>query len=837
MGAVAADAATVPQPINFLTMARQLVFTSAPQGLTPGRTGYGTVARHGDLRERLVPILESLSVFPSDWQPPPVICAFRLVEVGGTRFPVLSRLVDAGYDYTHRNHYLAHHLILDPAETEHAPPPPDIFLRWPGWLNRWEGPPRWLTERDVVNVAALPAAPSPPLPAQAWKTIAGDAGHAVLLLEGAQPANRVLRYAAGREGEILYLFRESIALLPAMERWHAKFTNCLQLAESLSAFRWAGVRAGSPAEAAITRAGVVLDLTRPETLPIIPTSATARMARGEARMPTRPATARTPPAPARPEPPPAAAERILPAPIPRARPPARQGASFWILAAVAGMVVGVVTVMIMLSIASHSSPTLALAPPTQPMAPAPPPIANTAIANEAVTNEQALLDIEQLAGQGKFLDALAQWKTFNDATPELAQAHVDVLNGKLVPGARQEWLDQVGQIAAQLEAGPANLTALSAQLAALHGVPRAWPFRNPEEMEKTENTLLTEFKFLGQLPDAPVWLVDDLTAAGSGPDYEDATAVVSIPELDALLGSATGKFQVSAASATSIILPAADQWFNFTVLNADFGPQSYLILHDASRGAAGGRFLQLEVEAPGKTRLTLRQFQPNGEIFQRYPANAPLRPVSREMWLHFAGEPPLRSFYLLLRRLDNTGIQPWKPVSVPLAWLAAEGAPATVTLPPWLVHNLSWHASAGQSFHLEPTNLSPAATLLPGLEGPPAPTPSAVQYPAADLTEKLKAKMRSEQNDLAQAQKDWQDLTDAANGPVDRRPPQGAIDLAAQTVKKLQHDLDQATAAANATAQADWPAAAAPWLLLYTVASKDTLIFLQFNPHETGPTP
>jgi hypothetical protein len=504
------------------------------------------------------------------------------------------------------------------------------------------------------------------------------------------------------------------------------------------------------------------------------------------------------------------------------------------------MVVGVVAVMIMLSLASHSSPTLALPPPTQPVAPAAAPVANPAIANEAVTNEQALLDIEQLAGEGKYLEALAQWKTFQDATPELAQAHVDVLNGKLLPGARQEWLDQVGQIASQLDAGVADLTALSAQLAALHGGPRAWPFPNPEEMEQAENTLLTQFKFLGQLPDAPVWVVDNLTAAGSGPDYQDATAVVSIPELDALLGSTTGKFQVSAAPATSIIPPPAESWFNFTVLNADFGPNSYLILHDASRGAAGGRFLQFEVEAPGKTRLTRltwRQFQPDGEIFQRYPANAPLRPVSREMWLHFSGEPPLRSFYLLLRRLDNTSIQPWKPVSVPLAWLSAQGAPATVALPPWLAHNLAWHASAGQSFQLEPTSLSPAAILLPGLDGPPAATPGAAQYPAADLAARLTAKMRSEQNDLVQAQKDWQDLTSAANGPVDRRPPQGAIDLAGQTVKKLQNDLNQAQAAAQATAQADWPATAAPWLLLYTVASKDTLIFLQFTPHEAGPTP
>jgi hypothetical protein len=709
-------------------------------------------------------------------------------------------------------------------------------LRWPGWLNRWEGPPRWLTESDLVNIAALPAAPTPPLPAQAWKSIAGDAGHAALLLEGAQPAHRVLRMAAGRESEILYLFRESAALLPVAERWHAEFTNCLQPAEFLSLFRWAAVRAGSPAEAAVTRSGVVLDLTKPETLPIMPTNATVRLARGEATMPAaRPAPARPPSAPARAEPMvvvPTPAERAIPGRLPAPRPKAQQGISFWILAALAGMVVGVLVVVLLLSTTAHSPPMLALPPPTQPVAPVLAPIAN-----EAVMNEQALMDIEQLADHGKFLDALAKWKDYSNATPELAQAHLDVLNSKLLPGARQEWLDAVGQISAQLNAGAANPAALAAQLAALHGDPRAWPFANPEEMEQAENALAVMLKFLGQLPDAPVWLVDDLTAARSGPDYQDATAVVSIPELDALLNSAGGKFQVSAAPATSITLPAAESWFTFKVLDVDFGAGSFLILHDASRGAAGGRFLQLEEEAPGKIRLTWRQFQPNADIFQRFPANAPLRPVSREMWVHFAGEPPLPSFYLLLRRLDNTAIQPWKPVGVPLAWLSVNGAPAMVALPPWLGNNLAWHASAGQSFHLEPTNLSPAATLLPALDLPPAPAPGATQYPATDLVEKLNEKMRGEQNDLARAQQDWQDLTDAAHGPASRQPPQGAIDLAAETVKKIQQNLDQASAAAQVAAQAGWPASAAPWLLFYTVASKDTLIFLQFNPHETGPTP
>ena len=47
-------------------MAQQLIFTSTPQGLEPGRSGYCTVARHKDIRHRLVRELERFSVYDFD---------------------------------------------------------------------------------------------------------------------------------------------------------------------------------------------------------------------------------------------------------------------------------------------------------------------------------------------------------------------------------------------------------------------------------------------------------------------------------------------------------------------------------------------------------------------------------------------------------------------------------------------------------------------------------------------------------------------------------------------------------------------------------------------------
>jgi len=294
-------------------MARQLVFTSAPQGLTPGRTGFSTVARHGDLRERLVPLLEGLSVYPPGWQPPPVICAFRLLDLGGTRIPVLSRVIDAGQDYTHRTNFLAHHLILDPDEIAAAPTPADIFLRWPGWLNRWASAPRWLAEADFVNLAALPPAASPALPAQTWGRLAGDPGRAALLIDGNQAATRVLRCAPGAEDDLLALFRESAALLDPGQAWRAEFTTCIQIADTGTAFRWAGLRAGSTADTASSRPGHVLDLTQPDTLPPAPINTAGR----QPANPLGPAIREAPRRPAVPPPKPTLQKSFTP-PLPTA---------------------------------------------------------------------------------------------------------------------------------------------------------------------------------------------------------------------------------------------------------------------------------------------------------------------------------------------------------------------------------------------------------------------------------------------------------------------------------------------------------------------------------------
>ncbi len=197
--------------------------------------------------------------------------------------------------------------------------------------------------------------------------------------------------------------------------------------------------------------------------------------------------------------------------------------------------------------------------------------------------------------------------------------------------------------------------------------------------------------------------------------------------------------------------------------------------------------------------------------------------------MHFSAAPPLPSFDLLLRRPDNTSYKSWTALRAPLEWLAVSGSPAKVALPPWLRNNLTWRSSGGQTFSLVPANLNAAAGSGSDQDLKPGPTLAEARYDAANLVNRLNAKVRDAETTLNQTQSQLQDLQTAMNGPVGLRPPQTAVDQTADTVKKIQSDMTTAGAAARAAAQPDWPGAVAPWMLTFSLSSKDSLTLVQFT--------
>ena len=360
-------------------MPLQLIFTSARQGLVPGRSGFCTVARHRAMPERLAQLLEALGT-PHEASTGATF-TFRLLEASGQRWYVLSRFVARGLDYTQRDNRLAHHLAFTQEEAMVLPPPAALAYRWDGWKDEWTGDPTWLEgEAKPLTLKAGPAL----TPAATWRQVAGTGAKAAWLVDATGPAEVALLNCADPE-TALRLLAESAALL-GKSSWAASFTTDAAVSGA-EGFRWCiGHVPGRTA----------IDLVTAAAQP----APTGDMAR--------------------------AAAMGLAAPAPAAAPTARQpkpAKSRDTSGPSAGLIVLVLAVVALASFLGWKvlqTPP----PPTPPVVTAPPPTPiDTAKADEIMKANLALKDIDGLIDREEFIDAAKLWFETSTLSPEFAAKH------------------------------------------------------------------------------------------------------------------------------------------------------------------------------------------------------------------------------------------------------------------------------------------------------------------------------------------------------------------------------------------------------------------------------
>lgn len=236
-------------------MPRQLIFTSVPAGLSPGRSGYCTVAKSAGIGERIAREIERLSAH----EPGEGECfTFNILRVAGETLALLTRYDDAGADYSGRASTIAHHLVFDTAEMAGLPPPADLARRFAGWCQRWQGQPRLLSDDPTLVFPGKPAA----LPAETWKRFAGDAGKAALFCDDAgRPKPGRLPAPGG--AETLALLAEASLLLED-KGWTNPFTTRIREPDTWASWRSSpGVIAatlpepGTGRRATLARSGVM----------------------------------------------------------------------------------------------------------------------------------------------------------------------------------------------------------------------------------------------------------------------------------------------------------------------------------------------------------------------------------------------------------------------------------------------------------------------------------------------------------------------------------------------------------------------------------------------------
>lgn len=214
-------------------MIGQLVFTSAPRGLEAGKYGYCTVARTRSLSARLVRLVEGWSYWQEFGQQEEPIHVFRKTEVNGEVWAILTRLQQAGTDYSGRANFIAHHLLIPAQDVGQLPSPATLFRDWTGWRKEWNEPPRYLDDQSSYS---WPEQPSHP--ANHWAALTGDqayAHHPGLI--GTGEIARLMVRPDLPTAVILDLFLESGQSL-GQRAWDFPFTTRWQKNDRKSDFRW-----------------------------------------------------------------------------------------------------------------------------------------------------------------------------------------------------------------------------------------------------------------------------------------------------------------------------------------------------------------------------------------------------------------------------------------------------------------------------------------------------------------------------------------------------------------------------------------------------------------------
>jgi len=234
-------------------MPQQLIYTSAPRGVIAGRSGHCTVARSAAMREALMLQLEKLSYYQhlslSGGQERPIYCC-RLLDIRGSRYHVVSRIRDAGLDFTGRTNFLAHHLVFAPEEVRQFASPPAILLNWSGWVNAWNKEPELFGSEDWSSLASIRRAS---IPAVQWQQLTGDAVNGYGLLE--TRAGAAFRADDVSDEQLLALFAESLELLEMRDprrdfrvsAWQYTFTTSMQEQDNPADFRWRCLHSDNPA--------------------------------------------------------------------------------------------------------------------------------------------------------------------------------------------------------------------------------------------------------------------------------------------------------------------------------------------------------------------------------------------------------------------------------------------------------------------------------------------------------------------------------------------------------------------------------------------------------------
>jgi len=207
-------------------MIEEIIYTSAQKGLRAGRRGFCTVVSTAGMALNTAERLESMSgyrhAFSGDSAATalnPVNYSHVTTRIGGQLFHIVSRVADAGQDYSGRTNKLAHHLLLNDVG-RYAGGPVRLMDEPSVLVSQWDGNLRTIPPRN------LPVPESPKsVTLSAWKKATGDSGWAGWVAERLTQDKVPVSVIFPAGCDTLSLVREVLDVLPPAQRWSVTFST------------------------------------------------------------------------------------------------------------------------------------------------------------------------------------------------------------------------------------------------------------------------------------------------------------------------------------------------------------------------------------------------------------------------------------------------------------------------------------------------------------------------------------------------------------------------------------------------------------------------------------
>ena len=242
-------------------MSYEIVYTSSLRGLNGGDRGFCTVAATTGIPRQLLEKLESLSGYrhlhsPGSKRNAVNFCC-QTVRIQQEQFIVLSRIADAGTDFSGRGNKIAHHLALSLNEVRSSTFPPTALLADQNfWYTKWSGEPEWLpADRMPVPVSARENR------CDTWKKTFGDAGWAGVVARSVTNDFEPVAVILPEGCNALELVKEALQLLPPRMQWKVSFSTYFARTSG-GECHWRFLRDGMEEATAVRNrpVGVVIDL-------------------------------------------------------------------------------------------------------------------------------------------------------------------------------------------------------------------------------------------------------------------------------------------------------------------------------------------------------------------------------------------------------------------------------------------------------------------------------------------------------------------------------------------------------------------------------------------------